>query len=86
MPAVSSKDLSIPTDEQIESAFSGTNFGATDYKSLVRDGLLKVGFGYHNGFTLNKILQFLGLVKLKRDGSPKLTERGSYVAWEWFRS
>lgn len=69
-----------PTKEEIEWEFRGTNFGRTDHENLVKNGLLKIACGYHNGRTLTCILSNLDLV----NDSGKLTDKGRKCLYEWF--
>jgi hypothetical protein len=76
-----------PTEEEIELAFIGTNFGNTDHISLVKNGLLKCASGHYNDATLSVILRELGLTVTKfgqRQDYQALTLRGQHALYEWF--
>ncbi len=53
------------TDAQIEEAFQNTNFGHTNYRQLLEQGVLKKVVGYHSGYTLTQILIKLHLITEK---------------------
>lgn len=53
------------TPEEIAKAFEGTNFGRTDYTTLLEQGVLKTIAGYSSGHTLTTIMRELGLVTPK---------------------
>lgn len=79
-------DMKPITDEEIDAAFKGTNFGGSKPWDLVKNGLLKVGCGYSSGHTLTVILEELGLIKVKRERgySVKMTSKGEYWCYHWF--
>lgn len=52
----------IMTDEEISSAFEGTNFGHTQYRELLNASVLKKLVGYHCGHTITTIMQEVGLI------------------------
>lgn len=66
--------------------FKGTNFGHTDYDSIVLEGLMKITCGYANGHTLNQILLRLGYIMPSRSGKNLTTtllgERVLYSLYE----
>lgn len=43
--------------------FKGTDFGHTDYESIILEGLMKVSCGYSNGYTVEQILKNLQYVR-----------------------
>lgn len=56
------------TDEQIDSAFEGYNFGSgikttEDRRKLLAQSLFKAASGYSNGRTVGQILIYLGLME-----------------------
>ncbi|HEY9210383.1 MAG TPA: hypothetical protein VIO56_03140 [Methylotenera sp.] len=64
-------------DHEIEDAFKNTNFGRTDYKNILLEGVKKTAIGYHNGWTLTQIIRKLGLgVATSDNENNKLTEKG----------
>lgn len=69
-------------DSEIEQVFDGTNFGScTDYRKILRQGVLKTVAGYHSGRTLTMIMQGLFLI----DNESKITNKGRMFLWESFR-
>jgi len=50
------------TDEYIEYAFRGTNFGRTDYRNLLAHSVLKKACGTHCGHTITVIMKQIGLI------------------------
>lgn len=65
------------TDEMIADAFNNTNFGRTDYRNILLEGVKKTAIGYHNGWTLTQIIRKLGLGKADTDNENNmLTESG----------
>ncbi len=52
-------------DFDIEKAFWNTNFGTSDHKTLLEQGVLKAQAGYRSGYTLTEILKELGLMTQK---------------------
>lgn len=60
------------SDEEIQKAFAGTNFGTTEYRKLLNSSVLKKLVGYHCGHTITCIMQELNLIG--KTGKP--TERG----------
>lgn len=67
-------------DDVIAAQFEGTNFGTSDYRRLVEQGVLKRLTYYHNGSTLTNILKRLGLVDENND----VTSAGRDFAWNAF--
>jgi hypothetical protein len=53
------------TDEEIEKAFTNTNFGNRDHRKLIEQGILKLQGGYISGHTLTVIMRELGLISEK---------------------
>lgn len=64
------------TSDAITQAFSGTNFGRTDFDVILAYTVLKRAAGYHSGGTETAIATRLGLL------SPK-TERPTKAGHEW---
>lgn len=50
------------TDEVIERAFEGTNFGRTDYRAFLGYSVLKKACGWHCGWTITQIMIELKLI------------------------
>jgi len=50
------------TDEVIENAFAGTNFGRTDFRVILAEVILKTNCSYHCGHTATSIAAGLGLI------------------------
>lgn len=50
------------SDEEIQKAFAGTNFGTTEYRKLLNASVLKKLVGYHCGYTITVIMQELNLI------------------------
>lgn len=61
------------SDEKVEAAFEGTNFGSMTGREVIRDGCLKVAGAFYQGHTSKTILEELGL-KDKNDN--ELTLKG----------
>ena len=72
------------TNKEIEEIFENTNFGEAKPENIIKWSLLKIASGYATGYTAKVILQSLGL--LSRAKEPKLTKRGQYCLWEFFKS
>lgn len=68
------------SDADIEQAFAGTNFGHTNFRKLLEQGVLTVTCGYHTGHTLALIMERLQLVTPKR----RVTAKGKAVLMEAF--
>jgi hypothetical protein len=56
------------TDKEIETAFTGTNFGESGKtiegkKRLIAECLLKLNCNYHDGHTITQICKELGLIR-----------------------
>ena len=51
----------------IDDAFKNTNFGRTDYRQILLEGVEKTALNYHNGWTLTQIIRKLGLGKPNKD-------------------
>ncbi|HHQ6598104.1 hypothetical protein KGP26_29685 (plasmid) [Serratia sp. JSRIV002] len=71
------------TEEVIEQAFTGTNFGRTDFDVILADTVLKRAAGYHSGGTATAITIRLGLLGEK---TKKPTKAGHEWALEVFYS
>lgn len=56
---VSAKHL---TDDAIERAFAGTNFGRTDYRAILAETVIQIAAGYECGYTATAIARKLGLL------------------------
>ncbi|WP_182342704.1 hypothetical protein [Comamonas koreensis] len=52
----------VVTDEEMQSAFAGTNFGTKAYRHLLHQALLKKACEYHCGHTITQIMKELGLI------------------------
>lgn len=50
------------TDEALEEAFAGTNFGRTDYRAILAETVIQIAAGYECGFTATAIALKLGLL------------------------
>jgi hypothetical protein len=50
------------TDEEIVTAFTNTNFGRSDHRSLLEASVLKKLVGYYCGHTITVIMRELGLI------------------------
>jgi hypothetical protein len=59
------------TDEEIENAFAGANFGTRGYRKLLEQGVLKRLTGFYNGCTLTHIMHDLGLTTEKDNVTKK---------------
>ncbi|MGK4327950.1 hypothetical protein ABVK36_03535 [Lonsdalea quercina] len=64
------------TPDAIEQAFSGTNFGRTDFDVILADTVLKRAASYHSGGTATAIAMRLGLLSAK-------TEMPTKAGHEW---
>ncbi|OSN08383.1 hypothetical protein AU510_04455 [Lonsdalea britannica] len=64
------------TPDAITQAFSGTNFGRTDFDVILAYTVLKRAAGYHSGGTATAIATRLGLLSSK-------TERPTKAGYEW---
>lgn len=60
------------TDDVIEMAFRGTNFGRTDFRTILAETVLKRASGYHAGWTATTICTELGLLSNKTHNATKL--------------
>jgi hypothetical protein len=68
------------SDDEIAVQFKDTNFGTSDHRRLVEQGVLKRLCHYHNGSTLTNILKRLGLV----DENNEVTSAGRDFGWNAF--
>lgn len=50
------------TDELINKAFEGTNFGRTDFRTILAETVMKRAAGFHSGWTATTICTRLGLL------------------------
>jgi Mn-dependent DtxR family transcriptional regulator len=65
-------------NKYFEPMFKGTNFGSTEYASLITEGLLKVATYYANGATMDRILIDNGLMtRTNKKKIRKLTQKGA---------
>ena len=60
------------TDEIINLAFAGTNFGRTDFRTILAETVLKRAAGYHAGWTATTICEELKLLSGKKQTPTKL--------------
>ncbi|WP_456197170.1 hypothetical protein [Edwardsiella tarda] len=60
------------TDSVINKAFEGTNFGRTDFRTILAETVLKRSAGYHSGYTATTICMRLGLLSRKNQSATKL--------------
>lgn len=69
------------SDEEIEKAFKGTNFGHTNYRELLNASVLKKLLDYHCGWTITCIMKELGLI----GKTEKVTKKGKLLVREAYR-
>lgn len=74
----------IITDEELNVAFTNTNFGDRSMRDLIKFGLLKVACGYATGHTIKCIMQELGLIGKSHMKEGTLTKKGKEYLWECF--
>lgn len=60
------------TDEVVNAAFDGTNFGRTDFRTILAETVMKRASGYHSGYTATTICMNLGLLSKKNQSATKL--------------
>lgn len=60
------------TDEVVAKAFEGTNFGRTDFRTILAETVMKRAAGYHSGWTATTICMELGLLSSKNQSATKL--------------
>lgn len=60
------------TDEVVNAAFEGTNFGRSDFRTILAETVLKRASGYHSGRTATNICMGLGLLSSKNQSATKL--------------
>lgn len=65
----------IITDEQVETVHANANFGDTQKRAVVDEGVLKYALGFSSGHTQMVILQEHGLLSCARD-TQRLTKKG----------
>ena len=71
----------VVSDEEIEKAFAGTNFGDRKPRALLGMAVLKTLTGYHSGHTITTIMKELGLI----DHRGKTTKKGKdFCLWEFY--
>lgn len=58
----------IVSDDELDKAFSGTNFGPNDHRGLLHQAVLKKSLNYHCGHTITEIMRELGLIR--KSGEP----------------
>ena len=66
------------TDDQIEHAFSGANFGPVDHRHMLALSVLKKALKYHCGSTITKIRMDMGLTT----PTGRVTEKGRLFCYE----
>ena len=72
------------TDDQIDEAFDGTNFGPvveSNKRKHVALWVLKTGMGWHCGHTAVNVMLDLGLVS---GGKRRVTEKGRRFCFDFF--
>lgn len=70
------------TDDEIETAFQGTNFGHTEYRELLAASVFKKMVGYHCGYTITCIMEKMKLIG--KNGTA--TKRGKIFVREHFHN
>lgn len=60
------------TDEVVNQAFEGTNFGRSDLRTILAETVMKRAAGYHSGGTATYIATELGLLSSKNQSATKL--------------
>ena len=60
------------TDEVVNKAFLGTDFGRTDFRTILAETVMKRAAGYHSGWTATTICMELGLLSSKNQSATKL--------------
>lgn len=60
------------TDAVINAAFEGTNFGRSDFRTILAETVMKRAAGYHSGWTATTICVELGLLSKKNQSATKL--------------
>nr|WP_255668928.1 hypothetical protein [Buttiauxella sp. A2-C1_F] len=60
------------TDEVIAKSFDGSNFGRTDFRTILAETVMKRAAGYHSGGTATYIATELGLLSPKNQSATKL--------------
>lgn len=65
----------IVSNEEIDSAFRGTDFGGHDHRKILNQAVLKKAMQYHCGHTITCIMQELGLIG--KNGVP--TKKGIHL-------
>lgn len=66
------------TDEDIASAFKGTNFGREDHRHLLALSVMKKALEYHCGHTITEIMVAMGLTTK----AGRVTEKGRLFCYE----
>lgn len=65
------------TDEVINAAFENTNFGRTDFSTILAETVMKRAAGYHSGWTATTICMHLKLLS-KQERPTKLGLRFAF--------
>lgn len=60
------------TDDVILDAFHNTNFGRSDFRTILAETVMKRAAGYHAGYTATTICEKLKLIGGKRQAPTKL--------------
>lgn len=60
------------TDAVIAEAFEGSNFGRTDFRTILAETVMKRAAGYHSGWTATDICTRLGLLSGKEHKATRL--------------
>ena len=75
---------SVVSDEMLEYWFEGTNFGcepsADNRRQLIANGLLKHQAGWHNGYTMQRMIECHSLVNKRGN----INKRGRLFLCEYF--
>lgn len=69
------------TEEEIEEAFEGTNFGPIQKEFFLAQQLLYRAIGFHTGSTITGIMERLELIEGIRSGI-RVTRRGTNFLYE----
>jgi hypothetical protein len=74
-----------PSDREIRERFAKINadFGDEDPVEVVRQGVLKVASGFHNGSACWEILRHFGLAWFDDRDQAVLSSRGQQYLWDW---
>ena len=66
------------TDDDIASAFSGTNFGSAEHRRLLALSVLNKALKYHCGHTITEIMVAMGLTTK----AGRVTDKGCLFCYE----